>query len=306
MRLTLAGRSAVPMTVQSRVYAKPALQLVREIEVIKEEKMNFEWRPVGGHILTRWGKGVAPENAWLEYPRPQMRRAEWLNLNGLWEYGITSRKQHNALKFEGKILVPFALEAALSGVGRGLQPDERLWYRRTFSIPPGWEGQRILLHFGAVDWEATIWVNGQEIGKHRGGYLPFWFDITGKMLEGENELVLSVWDPTDTSWQQHGKQTLKPKGIWYTAVSGIWQTVWLEPVPETYIDRLKITPDIDSQSVTVEVLAGGAEKFPSDSRVQVFDEGTLVAEAHIAPAENRAIVQLQNQKLWSPDFAPFI
>ncbi len=214
--------------------------------------MNSDWKPVQGHIMTRWAKEVRPDNVWQEYPRPQMRRKDWLNLNGLWEYGIASREKNYALRFDGSILVPFPLESALSGVGRILQPDERLWYRRMFSIPSKWERKRILLHFGAVDWEATVWVNGQEVGSHRGGYLPFWFDITAHLMEGENELVVSVWDPTDKYWQQHGKQVIKPKSIWYTAVSGIWQTVWLEPVEETYIEGLKITPDIDSRIGKIE------------------------------------------------------
>jgi len=263
--------------------------------------MNSEWKPVSGHIMTRWGKQVRPENAWQEYPRPQMRRRDWLNLNGLWDFGITSKEYHHILQFDGKILVPFPLESALSGTGRTLQPDEHLWYRRTFSIPTTWERKRILLQFGAVDWETTVWVNGQAVGTHRGGYLPFWFDITTTLLKGENEIVVCVWDPTDTYWQQHGKQVLKPKSIWYTAVSGIWQTVWLEPVPDAYISLLKVTADIDLQAVRVEIEVGGAGGQAEDLKVEVIDEGQLVAEGHGSASDEAIHIQLQSQRLWSPE-----
>ena len=263
--------------------------------------MNSEWKPVPGHLLTRWGIRVTPENAWPEYPRPQMRREAWLNLNGLWDYGITSSRRNPALKFEGKILVPFAPVAALSGVGRGIQPDERLWYRRTFSIPSEWRGKRILLHFGAVDWETTVWVNGREAGSHRGGYNPFSFDITAHLADGENEIMVNVWDPTDTFWQQHGKQTLKPKGIWYTAVSGIWQTVWLEPVPETYIRGLKVMPGLDTQMVRMEISVEGRREPGEPLIARVFDAGTLVGEGITFPPDEVVTLAIPNPNPWSPD-----
>jgi beta-galactosidase/beta-glucuronidase len=214
------------------------------------------WQPVPGNIMTRWAAEVSPEEVWPEYPRPQMRRPDWLNLNGLWDYAITSKPKIEP-KFEGQILVPFAVESALSGVKRTLKPGERLWYRRSFTIPEAWTGQRVLLHFGAVDWEAVVWVNQVEVGTHRGGYLPFYFDITGYLGEGQNQVVVRVWDPTDKSWGGRGKQALKPRSIWYTAISGIWGTVWLEPVPETYISKLKLRPDIDSESLKIEVMVNG-------------------------------------------------
>jgi beta-galactosidase/beta-glucuronidase len=211
-----------------------------------------DWHPVPGNIMTRWAKYLTPGNAWQEYPRPQMIRPEWYNLNGLWEYAVTSNK-HTIPQYEETILVPFAIESALSGVKQSLKPNQRLWYRRKFSIPKDWDGQRILLHFGAVDWETTVWVNQNRVGMHRGGYLSFYFDITDQLSPGENELVVSAWDPTDRSWGGRGKQVLNPKGIWYTAVSGIWQTVWLEPVPENHIQGLKITPDIDAEQLEITV-----------------------------------------------------
>ncbi len=215
------------------------------------------WQPVPGDLITRWGKEVTPDNAWREYPRPQLVRPEWQNLNGLWEYAITSRERSDFPGAQGQILVPFPLESALSGVKRPLNPGECLWYRRTFRIPPAWKGKRTLLHFGAVDWEAEVRINGHRVGTHRGGYLPFYFDITETLHPGENELVVAVTDPTDTSWQARGKQVLEPKSIWYTAVSGIWQTVWLEPVPEAFIAGVKITPDLDAGTVRVEIKTGG-------------------------------------------------
>ena len=205
------------------------------------------WKPVAEHIMTQWAAEVDPACPLPEYPRPQMTRPHWVNLNGLWDYAIVPKEQKTVEKYDGQILVPFAVESALSGVKRPLLPDQRLWYRRTFTCPPAeWKTGRVLLHFGAVDWETEVFVNGQKAGDHRGGYLPFTFDITELLHDGENELVVAVWDPSDRGGQECGKQSLKPKAIWYTAVSGIWQTVWLERVPETSIDSLRLTPDLDA------------------------------------------------------------
>jgi beta-galactosidase/beta-glucuronidase len=259
------------------------------------------WQPVPGHLMTRWTKELRPENAWQEYPRPQMTRSEWLNLNGLWDYAIVSVDIEMVENYTGKILVPFPIESALSGVKRTLQPDERLFYRRNFSLPAAWYGQRILLHFGAVDWQATVWINGNRLGMHQGGYLPFQFELTQYLKEGENELVVAVWDPTDTHWQQRGKQVLSPKSIWYTQVSGIWQTVWLEPVQETYISRLKITPDIDAQTVQVEISMAGNCDLPCVGRVQVHKSGSLVSEAVVETSARKINLPIPEPKLWSPD-----
>ena len=263
------------------------------------------WQPAPGHIMTRWAKDVTPENAWQEYPRPQMTRPEWLNLNGLWEYAITPRTQDVAPEFHKQILVPFPIESALSGVKQPLQSDEQLWYRRKISIQPAWDGKRILLHFGAVDWEAKVILNGHPVGKHVGGYLPFWFDITDVVVNGENELVLSVWDPTDDYWQQRGKQVIKPKSIWYTAVSGIWQTVWLEPVPQTYIAGLKITPDVDTGTVNVKVNLAGMQTSTGRVRVRVMEERTLIVAGEIDSVEAKISVSIPNPRLWSPD-SPYL
>ena len=216
------------------------------------------YRPVEGTMMTRWAGHINPEKVLPEYPRPQMVRSDWCNLNGLWDYAIVDKTRPMPGQFQGKILVPFAVESALSGVGKKVGEKNRLWYRRTFFVPEAWNNTTILLHFGAVDWDCDVFVNGTLLGNHQGGYDPFWYDITGALnATGQNELVVSVWDPTNKGRQPVGKQSDKPNGIWYTAVSGIWQTVWLEPVPRTYIDTIRITPDVDNQTLTVVVEVNG-------------------------------------------------
>jgi hypothetical protein len=194
-----------------------------------------------------------------EYPRPQMTRPDWINLNGVWDYAILPKEQPAPHTFDGIILVPYCIESELSGVQKPLLPSQRLWYRRTFFVEVV-SGNRVLLHFGAVDDECIVWVNDKKVGEHRGGYLPFTFDVTDLLVDGENDLTVSVWDPTDTGLQQRGKQVLNPKGIWYTPVSGIWQTVWLEVVPQVGIEQLKLTPDLDSELLLVEVKIRGDAK----------------------------------------------
>jgi beta-galactosidase/beta-glucuronidase len=203
------------------------------------------------HLTTPWTSTVTPDNVLPEYPRPQLRRPKWLNLNGLWDYAILPREAESAAAFDGKILVPFPLESALSGVERGLLPEQRLWYRRAFRLPEDWAGSRVLLHFGAADWETTAWLNGDPLGVHRGGYDPFSFEVSDSLVPGENVLRLAVWDPSDTAGQPRGKQSLRPRTIWYTPVSGIWQTVWLEAVPQTYISRLKLTPNLATSTLRI-------------------------------------------------------
>ncbi|HQN44295.1 MAG TPA: hypothetical protein PLA25_09185, partial [Anaerolineaceae bacterium] len=213
------------------------------------------WQMAETPLKTRWAADVDPDCPLPEYPRPQLTRSEWHNLNGLWDYAVTPLQAAMPERFDGKILVPFAIESALSGVGRALSPEETLWYQREFEVPQNWHGQRLWLHFGAVDWRAWVWVNGEWVGEHLGGYLPFSFDITPHVnWRGANLLQIAVQDPGDAGMQAHGKQSLRPKGIWYTAVSGIWQTVWLEPTPQTCIRGLKMTPDIAAGQLKLEVL----------------------------------------------------
>ncbi|NMC08296.1 MAG: glycoside hydrolase family 2, partial [Candidatus Lokiarchaeota archaeon] len=187
------------------------------------------WRMLEGPLMTDWASQVDPSNVLPEYPRPQLARAEWLNLNGIWEYtpGTEGDAVPTGHALGDKILVPFCVESAISGV---MERHERLWYRRTFEIPSSWSGKHVLLHFGAVDWEAEVFINGISIGSHKGGYDSFSFDITPELHAGANELVVRVHDPTDAGDQPRGKQSSRPGGIFYTSATGIWQTVWLEPV----------------------------------------------------------------------------
>ena len=217
-----------------------------------------DWKPAPSPLMTTYGAAVTPENAWREYPRPQLIRREWQNLNGLWDYAIKAKADAKPGQFDGKILVPFCAESALSGVGKPVMPDQYLWYRRDLLVPPSWGGKRILLHFGAVDWESVISVNGKELLTHRGGSDPFSVDITDALKDGKGELVVRVWDPTDTMSQPRGKQVLKPGGIFYTPVTGIWQTAWLECVPVQHLTRVLFTPDLDKGEVECLASATGA------------------------------------------------
>jgi beta-galactosidase/beta-glucuronidase len=271
------------------------------------------WKPAGDHIMTRWAKEVSPANALPEYPRPQMRRDAWLNLNGLWDYAIVStgtrmwrpRKDNKAPEqWDGKILVPFAVESALSGVGKMVGDNKRLWYRRTVTIPGDWNGQRILLHFGAVDWEATVWVNGEDMGSHRGGYVPFSFDITDALKSGgEQEIVVAVWDPSDVGDQARGKQVREPFGIWYTPVTGIWQTAWLEPVPETSILDFVTACDIDNGMYQLTV--SGVSTQPGDLIRAEARDGSAVIGKISGPVGRTLNLPVPQPKLWSPD-SPFL
>ena len=258
----------------------------------------------GEKIMTRWAKDVSPENVWPQYPRPTMVRQEWLNLNGLWDYAIVPQNANQPAEFDGQILVPFVPEAALSGVNRLVEPDQRLWYRKRFTLPDSWSGKRIILHFGAVDWQAQIWANGREIGFHQGGYDPFSFDITDALNESAfQEIVVSVWDPTNSGSQPRGKQVLKPRGIYYTRVTGIWQTVWLEPVPQVAIERLKTTPDIDDDVLRL-VVDGYNTRRTDTISSQVLQGDKIVASAKGSVAETVEL-KINNPRLWSPD-DPFL
>ena len=263
-----------------------------------------KYKPADGPLLTRWAKDVSAENALPEYPRPQMVRTDWLNLNGLWDYAIKPKDwAMPEEEFDGQILVPYPAESALSGVMKPVGENNRLWYRRTFEIPKKWKDKRVLLHFGAVDWDATVWVNGKKLGNHRGGYDPFTFDVTEVLKEGaKQEVVVSVWDPTDTGWQPRGKQVKKPGGIMYTAVTGIWQTVWLEPVPRTYIESIVVVPDIDKGEVqiTANVVGGGAG---TGLAAKVAGKGFAGAAA--SSAGNKLTIKMLDARLWSPE-APYL
>ena len=262
-----------------------------------------QWNPAGDKIKTSWGEQLDPKNVLPEYPRPIMERNDWKNLNGLWKYAITKKGDPTPAAYQGDILVPFAVESSLSGVGKMINEKEELWYQRTFDIPSAWRGKQILLHFGAVDWKAEVWVNDVKVGEHTGGFTPFYFDITSVLNKGNNDLVVKVWDPSDRGEQPRGKQIANPHGIWYTPVTGIWQTVWLEPVATQYITNLKTTPDIDNNSVKVEVAANttSADKV----EVKVFDGKNLVAKGAALNGVPVELTMPANAKLWSPD-SPFL
>src|SRR5690349_5975401 len=189
------------------------------------------WKIVGGRITTVWADSVNPSNTLPDYPRPQMQRNDWQNLNGLWQYAILPKTKGEAIpsSFQGNILVPFAVESALSGVGKTVGKDSVLWYERTVTVPSSFKKSNVLLHFGAVDWLCDVYVNGKKVGTHQGGYDPFTFDITTALAKsGNQKIAVRVWDPTDDGPEPRGKQVKHPNGIWYTPVTGIWQTVWLE------------------------------------------------------------------------------
>ena len=200
------------------------LRLLSLLTIITLTANAQSWAPAGEKIKTPWAEKVDPANPLPEYPRPMLERPQWMNLNGLWDYAILPKGSAIPVAFDGKILVPFAIESSLSGVQKTVGEDNELWYSRTFTIPPAWKGSHIMLNFGAVDWKADLWINGIQIGSHQGGYTPFSFDITPWLTAGKSqELVVRVWDPTDRSYQPRGKQVSRPGGIWYTAVTGIWQ-----------------------------------------------------------------------------------
>lgn len=254
-----------------------------------------DWQVQEGPLMTSWAKDVTPDNVWPEYPRPQMVRENWENLNGLWDYAIIAKDASKPTIWNGEILVPFCAESALSGVMKKVLPDQSLWYRKAFKEPKVKRGEHLLLHFGAVDWQTTVWVNGVQVGMHEGGFDPFTFDITNQLKGGQNELIVKVWDPTDTGGQPRGKQVLNPGGIMYTAVTGIWQTVWLETVPAIYIQSLKIVPDIDRQVLQVTVHASGS----ADVKITAKDGNRSIAQTQ-GHAGQVIELKINNPKLWSP------
>ena len=251
-------------------------------------------------LVTRWGRAVTPENAWQSYPRPGMKRERWRNLNGEWDYAIRPKAEPRPTRMDGRILVPFAVESKLSGVARKVGPEDRIWYRRSFAVPGDWLGERIMLHFGAVDFEAHVLVNGGLVGSHRGGSDTFAFDITDYLKPGNNELVVQVTDPTSAGAQPRGKQQLTPKSIWYTPVSGIWQTVWLEPVPSLHIEDVNVTPDIDAGALDVDVVLNRSTGNGHAVRITAKVGGKTVSST-IVRANRRARLPVPDARLWSPD-----
>jgi hypothetical protein len=257
------------------------------------------WSLAEGPLYTEWSGEIDPENALPEYPRPQMMRQEWLNLNGLWDFTILPDSLEMPETWNDKILVPYPVESALSGVGKKVGSENRAWYRKTFSIPETWNGRNVLLHLGAVDWKATVWINGQKSGSHQGGYDSFTFDISQALVPAnEQEIVIAVWDPVDKGTQPRGKQVSEPRGIWYTSVTGIWQTVWLEPVNQEHIHQVKLIPDIDEKQLIV----WHSLSIPDRKAIltaELYDDERLVSQAE---SEGEFIVlPVPDMRLWSPD-----
>ena len=235
-----------------------------------------DWKPAGDKIKTVWADKIDPNNPLPEYPRPQLVRDQWQNLNGMWDYAIVPQGKSIPEKFDGKILVPYPIESSLSGVQKRMGDNNELWYQRNFTIPSTWKNKKILLHFGAVDWKTDVWVNDIKVGTHQGGYTPFDFDITAFLVKDKpQKVVVKVFDPTDLGYQPRGKQVNKPNGIWYTPVTGIWQTVWLEPVETAYVSHVKTVPNIDGGSVSV--MAKTVDAAASDIiEVKIIDGGKVI------------------------------
>ncbi len=253
-------------------------------------------KPFQSDLITSWGSEVTPENVWQEYPRPQMVRDEWSNLNGKWDYAVTNIKQtETPEKWDGKILVPFCLESKLGGVQELLAEDEALWYHRTFSTSKA-DGERTLLHFEAVDYASEVFVNGTSVGKHVGGNTPFVYDITDAMKDGDNELIVRVEDATE-GWQLNGKQRRNPGGIMYTQVSGIWQTVWTEKVPASHI--MDLTIHTDAKAGTIKITTA-IESSDAVANVRVVVKDGDQAVAHYT-GKDYISIPVPDAKLWSPD-----
>ncbi|MBT30468.1 MAG: beta-galactosidase [Thalassobius sp.] len=260
---------------------------------------NAQWQPAGDKIKTKWAEEIDVNNVLGEYPRPIMERSDWMNLNGLWDYAIQEKGLQKPASFDGKILVPFAVESSLSGVQKRVDKENELWYSRTFTVPKAWAKKDVLLHFGAVDWRAEVWLNDVKIGTHEGGYSPFSFNITPFLNTGSQKLVVKVWDPSDQGPQPRGKQVKKPEGIWYTPVTGIWQTVWIEPVAEKSITYIKTTPDIDQNTVFFSFETTD-EAFGDVIEIKVKDGATVLTTEKVALGQEAAVT-LKDPKLWSPE-----
>ncbi len=263
-----------------------------------------QWKPAGDKIKTAWADKIDVKNVLPEYPRPILERADWLNLNGLWNYSILKAGLAEPSNFDGQILVPYPVESSLSGVQKTVGQENEVWYKRNFEVPAKWKGKNVLLNFGAVDWKADVWINDIKIGSHTGGYTPFSFDVTPFLKKaGIQKLVVRVWDGTDKGFQPRGKQVSNAEGIWYTSVTGIWQTVWLEPVSAKRIENIRTIPNIDKNVVSVNV-ASSAGTMGDVVEVKIFDGSKEIATAKAASTEKLEI-SVPEAKLWSPE-SPFL
>ncbi len=274
------------------------------VALLSQVTVNAQWKPAGDKIKSKWAEQVNPDKPLNEYPRPIMERADWKNLNGLWEYSIQEKGKAKPQNFDGNILVPFAVESSLSGVQKTVGSENELWYNTTFTVPGDWKNKHIKLNFDAVDWQADVWINDVKLGSHSGGYEPFSFDITPFLNKGgKQKLTVKVWDPSDEGPQPRGKQVKNPEGIWYTPVTGIWQTVWLEPVAEKSLENLRFVPDIDNN--TVKVSAEGSNSSYGDMIEVVVYDGNKEISTTKSSLDQEFNIHVDNPKLWSPD-SPFL
>ncbi|MCB0730778.1 MAG: chitobiase/beta-hexosaminidase C-terminal domain-containing protein [Ignavibacteriae bacterium] len=261
------------------------------------------WKPVDGNIMTKWANDVNPENVLPEYPRPNMVRNEWINLNGIWNYELTNLNV-KPQKFDKEILVPFAIESALSGVKQAINDSTLLWYQKSFPVPKSWNNKRILINFEAVDWLTKVWINDNLVGEHKGGYDPFSFDITEFLSnDSEQTLTVSVWDPTDKGTQPCGKQVQNPGGIFYTSVTGIWQTVWLEPVSDIHIQNYFVVSNIDEEIITIKLNTINTNS-ENDVKIFVKDQDKII-NSYSGKVKDSVQLKIDNPKLWSPN-NPFL
>jgi hypothetical protein len=265
-------------------------------------KTEVNWKIAENPLLTKWAKDVDPLKPWMEYPRPDLVRTDWMDLNGIWDYAITP-KGVKPDRWNGTILVPYPVESALSGVRKKVTENENLWYKRSFNLPNVWKRKHILLNFEACDWETTVWVDGKEVGTHRGGYDPFTFDITESLgSTRQHDILVCVWDPTDKGTQPRGKQVSAPGSIWYTSTTGIWQTVWIEPVNEAYISSFRTVTNADNGTITFK-----ADVKNTDSGILLFKikKGRKTVATAIGTADSEISCQIKDPILWSPD-KPFL
>lgn len=262
-----------------------------------------QWQPGTPPLSTPWTDDVSPSNALPEYPRPQLTRDKWQNLNGLWEFAKAEPGDAAPIgkTLAERVLVPYPIESALSGVQRH---EDRMWYRRTFTVPSGWKGQRLVLHFGAVDYDAKVWVNGRQVTTHRGGYDGFDVDVTNVLRRsGPQELIVWAEDLTDETFQPIGKQRkVSDHGIFYQGSSGIWRTVWMEPVNTSAIDRLQLTPDLTTSSLKVTADTSGPAGL--DVEATAYDGSRKVGTVR-GKADTELKLPIKNPRLWSPD-SPFL
>ena len=233
---------------------------------------NFHWAPKGDKIKTKWGINLDVNNVWNEYPRPQLERKDWINLNGPWLYSVTGKWSNKPKKADGIILIPFPLESSLSGVMRNISDEDIIWYEKDIEIPRNWSDKKIILNFGGVDWKCIIYINDIKVGEHSGGYTSFNFDITNYLRSGKNKLIVKVIDPTNKGYQPYGKQVMNPYEIYYTSISGIWQTVWLEPLNNDYIKDLEINNDFDKKEIKINFKLNSKKKLPISLTLEYNDK----------------------------------